>query len=169
MLYSALSSATRSDLAGGSMPYVMVPVPEEHVQDVMQFILREVARASLEPWDEGSVSELFHEVDEACRSLLAYTARASMGGTDITEPQAADVMQLRQREVVGLVRELNERATKASRPVLIVTRTVTETLPNGRTADKRVLSMSDEVAPLVRDAERAELADVRPPLGDRAS
>jgi hypothetical protein len=67
------------------------------------------------------------------------------------------------------VRELNERAAKANRPVLIVTRTVTETLPNGRTADKRVLSMSDEVAPLVRDAERAELADVRPPLGDRAS
>jgi hypothetical protein len=27
--------------------------------------------------------------------------------------------------------------------------------------------MSDEVAPLVRDAERAELADVRPPVGER--
>ena len=26
------------------MPYVMVPVPEEHVEDVMQFILRAIAR-----------------------------------------------------------------------------------------------------------------------------
>ena len=149
------------------MPYVMVPVPEEHVQDVMQFILREVAKASLQPWDDESVSELFHDVDEASRSLLAYTARASMSGTDITEAQAADMMQLRQREVAGMVRELNERATKANRPTLVVTRLVNETLPNGRTTEKRVIWMSDDVAPLVRDAERAELADVPSPLGDR--
>jgi hypothetical protein len=149
------------------MPYVMVPVPEEHVQDVMQFILREVAKASLEPWDDESVSELFHEVDEASRSLLAYVARASMGGTEITEAQAADMMQLRQREVIGIVRELNERASKANRPTLVATRIVNETLPNGRTSEKRVLWMGDEVAPLVRNAERAELADVRSPLGDR--
>ena len=151
------------------MPYVMVPVPEEHVQDVMQFVLREVAKASLEPWDEGSVSELFHDVDEASRSLLAYTARASLSGTDITEPQAAQVMQLRQREVSGLLRDLNERAAKANHPTLVTTRTVTETLPNGRTTDKRVLSMSDDVASLVGNAERAELADIPAPLGERSS
>jgi hypothetical protein len=34
------------------MPYVMVPVPEEHVQDVMQFVLREMAKASHVPWDD---------------------------------------------------------------------------------------------------------------------
>ncbi len=37
------------------MPYVMVPVPEEHVEDVMQFILRAMARASIEPWDQPSL------------------------------------------------------------------------------------------------------------------
>lgn len=149
------------------MPYVMVPVPEEHVQDVMQFILREIAKASLEPWDGESVSELFYELDEASRSVLAYTARASMGGTDLTEAQAAETMQLRQREVVGIVRELNERATKANRPTLVYTRVVSEAMPNGRTTEKRVLWMSEDVASLVRDAERAELADVRPPLSDQ--
>jgi len=151
------------------MPYVMVPVPEEHVQDVMQFILREMAKASLESWDDESVSELFHEVDEASRSLLAYVARASMGGTDITEGQAADTMQLRQREVIGIVRELNERAAKANRPTLVATRIVNETLPNGRTTEKRVLWMGDDVAPLVGDAERAELADLRSPVGGDTS
>jgi hypothetical protein len=151
------------------MPYVMVPVPEEHVQDVMQFVLREVAKASQEPWDEGSVSELFQEVDEAGRSLLAYTARASMSGTDITEPKAAEMMQLRQREVSGLVRDLNERAAKTNHPALVITRTVTETLPNGRNTERRVLSMSDEVASLVRNAERAELADAPTPLIERTS
>jgi hypothetical protein len=147
------------------MPYVMVPVPEDHVQDVMQFILREVAKASLEPWGDESVSELFHDVDEASRSLLAYVARASMGGTEITEGQAADMMQLRQREVIGIIRELNERSSKASRPTLLVTRVVNETLPNGRTAERRVISMADDVASLVHNAERAELADLRAPSG----
>jgi hypothetical protein len=150
------------------MPYVMVPVPEEHVQDVMQFVLREVAKASQLPWDEASVTELFGEVDEASRSLLAYAARAIMSGTDISEAQAADIMQLRQREVAGIIRDLNERASKANRPALLTTRVANETLPNGRSVEKRVLWMSDDIAPLVRNAERAELADVPPPLIDRS-
>jgi hypothetical protein len=150
------------------MPYVMVPVPEEHVQDVMQFVLREVAKASLEPWDEESISTLFHEVEEEGRSLLAYVARAIASGKEITEADAAALLQLRPREMAGLVRDVNERAARASRPNLLLARVVTETLPNGRTTDKRVLTMSDELAPLVRNAERAELADVPAPLRDRA-
>jgi hypothetical protein len=150
------------------MPYVMVPVPEEHVQDVMQFVLREVARASLEPWDEAAVSTLFHEVDEEGRSLLAYAARAVVSGKELSEADAAALLQLRPREMAGLVRDINERAAQANRPNIVFTRVVSETLPNGRTVDKRVLSMSDELAPLVRDAERAELADVPAPVGDRA-
>jgi hypothetical protein len=149
------------------MPYVMVPVPEEHVQDVMQFVLREVAKASQLPWDEESVTALFYEVDEASRSLLAYAARATIGGTDISETQVADMLQLRQREVAGIIRDLNERASKANRPPLVAGRTVTETLPNGRTVEKRVLWMSDDVAPAVSDAERAELADVPSPVADQ--
>jgi hypothetical protein len=149
------------------MPYVMVPVPEEHVQDVMQFILREVAKASLEPWDDESVLALFHEVDEASRSLLAYAARATVSGADITEAQAAERMQVRQREVTGILRELSERAAKANRPTPVSARAVSEVLPNGRTTERRVLWMSDEVARFVYNAEKAELADARPTLGDR--
>jgi hypothetical protein len=149
------------------MPYVMVPVPEEHVQDVMQFVLREMAKASLVPWDDESVSALFHEVDEASRSLLAYVARASMDGTELSEIEAADMMQLRPREVAGIIRDLNDRAAKANRPLLLGARTVSETLPNGRTVEKRVLWIGDDLAPLVRSAERAELADVPSPVGNQ--
>jgi predicted ATP-dependent protease len=149
------------------MPYVMVPVPEEHVQDVMQFVLREVAKASQEPWDQESITQLFHEVDEAGRSLLAYAARSVISGKELTENEAADLLQLRLREIAGLVRDLNERAGQANRPNVVLSRVVTETLPNGRTIEKRVLFMSDELAPLVHDAERAELAGVPGPLDDR--
>lgn len=146
------------------MPYVMVPVPEEHVEEVMAFILREVAKANQLDWDEASIATLFHEVDESTRSLLAYAARASMSGTDLSEVQAADLMQLSQREVAGIMRELNELARQENRPTLIGTRIVNETLPNGRTTEKRVLWMNESIAPLVRDAERAELSDVPQPL-----
>jgi hypothetical protein len=149
------------------MPYVMVPVPEEHVQDVMQFVLREVAKASVEPWDEESVSELFHDLDEESRSLLAYVARATMSGKEMSEAEAADLMQLRQREMAGIIRELNERAAKANHPTLVSARIATDTLPNGRTVEKRVVWMNEELAPFVHSAERTELADVPAPLGDR--
>jgi len=59
---------------------------------------------------------------------------------------------------------LNETARDATRPSLLGTRTVTETLPNGRTTEKRVLWISDEIAPLIREAERKELADLPQPL-----
>jgi hypothetical protein len=147
------------------MPYVMVPVPEEHVQDVMQFVLREMAKASLVPWDDESVSALFREVDEASRSLLAYVARASVRGTDLSETEAADMMQLRPREVAGIIRDLNDRAAKTNRPPLLGARTVSETLPNGRAVEKRVLWIGDDLAPLVGSAEQAELAHIPSPGG----
>ena len=65
------------------MPYVMMPVPEEHVEEVMQFILRAIARASIQPWDAESITKLYGEVDEASRSLLAFVARASAAASSM--------------------------------------------------------------------------------------
>ena len=62
------------------MPYVMVPVPEEHVKEVMEFVIRTMARASIEEWDEESIESLFATVDEASRSLLSVVARAATTG-----------------------------------------------------------------------------------------
>jgi hypothetical protein len=151
------------------MPYVMVPVPEAHVEDVMQFILREIAKAGLEQWDAESVAALYQAVDEVARSLLAYTARATTRGKDMSEAEAADMMQIRQREMAGVIRELNDHASRLNRPSPVGARLVDEVLPNGRTTEKRVLWMQKELAPLVAEVERAELADVPSPLGDRSS
>jgi hypothetical protein len=133
----------------------------------MQFVIREVAKARLEPWDAGSVSELYNDVDEVSRSVLAYAARAVTMGKDISERDAAEQIQLRIRELAGVIRDLNERAAKSNRSPILSTRLTTEMQPNGRTVEKRVLWMSSEVAPLVVEAERAELADLPDPLADR--
>lgn len=147
------------------MPYVMVPVPEEHVEEVMQFILRAVARASIEPWDAESVTQVFHEIDEEARSLLAFVARAATDGSDLDAAEAARKIQLTVRESLGIMNDLNAITRETNRPTLINARMVTDRLPNGRVTEKRVLNMDPEVAELVKAAEQEELRDAPNPLG----
>jgi hypothetical protein len=146
------------------MPYVMMPVPEEHVEEVMQFILRAIARAAIQPWDEESATKMFGEVDEATRSLLAFVARACAEGGELDANDAARKLQLTLRETIGIMTELNSLTREADRPVLISSRIVSERLPNGRFADKRMLQMDPDVAQLVKAAEQAELASAPHPL-----
>jgi hypothetical protein len=146
------------------MPYVMVPVPEEHVEAVMQFILRSLARASMDDWDSDSIGEMWHDVDEACRSVLAFVARASLGGAELDVNEVARKLQLTPRETAAVVNELNNVAREANRPAFILMRNVTAALPNGRVTEKRVLQMESDVAQLVNDAEQAELREAPHPL-----
>lgn len=146
------------------MPYVMVPVPEEHVEDVMQFILRAIARASIVPWDADSLGETYHEVDETTRSLLAFVARAEADGKELDTGAAARQIQMTPREVNGILNEVQTMTRDSNRPPLVLVRVVKERLANGRTTEKRVVSMEPEVADLVREVERAELAQARASL-----
>jgi hypothetical protein len=148
------------------MPYVMVPVPEEHVEEVMQFVVRAMTRASLEPWDAAAVDQAYREIDEASRSLLAFAARATLEEAPLSDAEAARQIQLTVRETVSIVNELNARAREDSRPPLISPRIVTERLPNGRKTTKRVFEVDADVAELVFAAEQAELAGLSHPLGD---
>jgi hypothetical protein len=146
------------------MPYVMVPVPEEHVEAVMQFVIRAIARSSIEEWDEASIGELYHGIDEVSRSLVAFVARSAGDGKELDVLEAARQIQMTPREVTGIVNELTGLNRDENRPTLISMRTVQERLPNGRTTDRRVLTMEPEVADLVQAAERAELAELRQAL-----
>lgn len=144
--------------------YVMMPVPEDYVEEVMQYIIRALAKASIEPWDETSISEVFHEVDEVSRSLLAFTARATMEGRDLSDAEAAKSIQMTPRETAGIINELTSYSRDANRPTLVNSRAVTERLPNGRTQDKRVLQMDLDIAELVTAAEAADLQNTPDPL-----
>jgi hypothetical protein len=150
------------------MPYVMIPVPEEHVEDVMQFVLRAIARGRIEPWTAESITEVYEEVDEASRSLLAFVARAVLEGVELSIVEAAQKVQLSARETNGILSEIARETRDGARPTLLGSRTVTERLPNGRTIEKRLLQMDFEVAEMVRDAEQAELRDLGAPLAEGA-
>lgn len=146
----------------------MVPVPEEHVEEAMAMILRITRTARVEPWDQESVTTLFNEVDEASRSVLSAVARGTIKGDPVTDVAVADSIELTQREILGIVRELNEQVAETSQPAPITVVMVAETLPNGRTREQRTLTMDAEVAELVRAAERAEAAAAPHPLAGEA-
>lgn len=147
------------------MPYVMVPVPEDRVEDVMRYVVRLMTQASMADWDEGSMERLFKEIDEPSRALLSTVAAATRGDESLTMEETAARTELSRREAARLVRELNDAARDESRPALIARRSTTETLPNGRSHDTHLLQMSDEVAELVRAADRAHLLSEEHPLG----
>jgi hypothetical protein len=147
------------------MPYVMVPVPEEHVEEVMQFVLRAIEAASIEPWDAESINTTYNEVDEAARSLLAFVARAVADEGELADADAARQIQMTVRETSGIISDLAATTRKSNRPQLINLRVFSERKPNGRMADRRMLQMDATVAEYVRAAEQAELRDAANPLG----
>jgi len=146
------------------MPYVMVPVPEEHVEEAMGAVLRIIAKGRTVSWDRDAVNEFYGEIDESARMLLASTARSVVNGKDLSQKMAADTTQLTERELLGIMRELNDRSGQNSRPSILLNQPFTETLPNGRTRESRVFTMEPAVASWVADAERAELSAAPHPL-----
>jgi len=139
--------------------YVMVPVPEEHVVDVMMHIARLVARASVVPWTDESVAELFDEVDEASRSVLSLVARSAIAGKELSDEDAADALELNVREVRAIARDINETAQRDKREPVVALRETPVVLRNGRTVQKRLFVMADPVARAIRSHERASLGE----------
>lgn len=139
--------------------YVMVPVPEEHVVDVMMHIARLVARASVVPWTDEAVAELFDDVDEASRSLLSFVARSAIAGKDVSDEDAADKLELNVREVRAIARDVNEVAQRDKREPLLALRETPVVLRNGRTVQKRLFVVAEPVARAIRSHERAGLRE----------
>jgi hypothetical protein len=144
-----------------TVDYVMVPVPEEHVVDVMLHVARLVARASVVPWTDEAVTELFDEVDEVSRSLLSLVARSTTAGKDLSDEDAAKSLELKTRDVRAITLDLNEAAQQEKRQPLVALRDASVVLRNGRTVQKRLFTMTESVARTIRAHERSTLDSER--------
>ncbi len=142
------------------MPYVMVPVPEEHVQEAMEAVLRIIARADMVPWSDDTFMEMFNGVDEPTRAVLSTVAKAAESDKRLTDDEITARTELGIREILQLIREVNEQAKADHHPTLVFSQTGSVTLPNGRVRDQRQFYMTAEVAALVRAAEAAEHAEI---------
>jgi hypothetical protein len=137
------------------MEYVMVPVPEDHVVDVMQYIARLVTRAAVVPWNKESVSDHFDEIEEVGRALLSFVARSTVAGKDVTEEDAASELEMSTREIREIAREINVGAQRKGFEPMFALREASIVLPNKRTVQRQVFSMADAVARMIRAHERA--------------
>lgn len=149
------------------MDYVMVPVPAQHVTDIMQRVIRLVQQESLRDWDDEDVREFFTAADESTKSLLSYVARAALMGKPLTDVQAADAIQLSQRETATVMRDANDRSREMNHPSILLLRGTTEVLPNGRTVDLRLFVMPEAVAKMIRNVERELQTQESHPLLDQ--
>src|SRR6476661_4203354 len=92
------------------MEYVMVPVPDEFVVDVMQYVARLVARASVSPWTKEAMEDFFDGLEETNKALLSLVARHTVAGKDVGYDEAMEALELSQREIRAITGEINVAA-----------------------------------------------------------
>ena len=133
-----------------SNTFVMVPVPEELVHDVVHFVAKLNMQGgpggSLRPWDAAAMEKYFLEAHEETRTLLSVIARGSLAGKRVTDQAAADFMQLGAPEMLEVIRGIRESLRQERRVQLIEVEVVSEPLPSGRLREKRLLKMPPELA-----------------------
>jgi hypothetical protein len=145
------------------MEYVMVPVPDEFVVDVMQYVTRLVARASVIPWTKESVEDFFDPLDETAKALLSLVARYTVADKEVGYDTATEALELSEREIKEIAREINDAARGNSLAPPLAANEASVVLRNGRVAKKWLFIMTEPVARMIRAHERASLAGVEQP------
>ena len=148
--------------------FVMVPVPEECVDDVVQLVARLNMQGgterSLTPWDEPTMERYFLDADEEIRSLLSVVARGVLKGRQISDQIVADFMQMTPRDTLDVMRRVRDSVKGTGRPHLVGVEVVEVPTPTGRMRQKRVFTMQSKIARMVRSAERSVNALEQHPL-----
>jgi hypothetical protein len=133
----------------------MVPVPREHVLDVMRWVLFRAADEDSEGTgrDAARVAQLLDGLDERTRSLALLVAKATVEDTPLRLTDAADELGLESQTVTVLIRDLNQRAmwgrsvirTQAEKAIGV----------HGQTGKVSYLMMRPDIARLIRTTARA--------------
>jgi len=141
--------------------YVMVPVPEQMVPRVMEHILWLTARDAISKWDKETFEPVFHGSSETTKAVLSLTARRNAVEKEITVDMVADLLGITAGQVFESIRAINQEAFDLRKPAVCSTRTVEDTLANGRKARKHLLEMQDNLVDMVQQAEAAERGEVQ--------
>lgn len=154
----------------------MVPVPEELAPKVLQYIswrghpllanqLTEEADDASTPGgpstaegdDHGDpVARVFARLDRQSRTLLAVTATASITGQRLTVAETAQRAGLSEREVIGVITEVNNLVAGAGGPPVTVLVAGAEGAEDAVFSwERRVVLMGDPVARGIADLTSA--------------
>lgn len=102
------------------MPYVMVPVPEEHEKEFQSELLQLTLRASINAWDAAMVQGLLDELDEPALALVRVLVDAASANRRLTRQQVAELLQSDVATVSSLAERINHRSAGKGRPYLIL-------------------------------------------------
>ena len=156
---------------GARCPYttfVMVPVPEECVHDVVQLVARLNMQGGVERdpqtvgrSDDGAV---FPRRSEEIRSLLSVVARGVLAGSKSAIRSLPTSCRWHRATPLDVMRRIRVSVTGTGRAHLVGVEVVEVATPTGRLRQKRILTMQPKIARLVRSAERTANALEQHPL-----
>ena len=89
------------------MTYVMVPVPEELVAEVKQFLRWGLAGPLLGDLDDDGAARFFASLDDEAAKFLLVVADAALESRVLPVAAAAAATGCSEREALGLMAELN--------------------------------------------------------------
>lgn len=158
------------------MNYVMVPVPEELAPKVLRYISwRGHPLLANQPTGEGDdapasggpstteggdprdpVARVFARLDGQSRTLLAVTATASIAGQKLTVAETAQRAGLSEREVIGVITEVNNLVAGAGgSPVTVLVAGAEGAEDAAFSWERRVVLMGEPVARGIADLASA--------------
>lgn len=131
----------------------MVPVPEDLVDEVQDFLAWGVKKPDNAPKNPTAVAELYAEAPPEARALLQSVAVESLNEARPTLLDVAEGIGLSSHAIVGMLTELNFRLRALEGPMAIaMLRDDPRPMPEGRNPwEHRILHMTPEVAQLIAD------------------
>lgn len=141
------------------MSYVMVPVPAEHVLDVMRWVLFRTPEEDgvNDMRDRARLSAFMADATDVTRSILARVARAAVNDDPLRLSDVADDLDLDTEVINATIKELNNFALGPGR-VLVTVRMESAVGIAGNTGKIAYLSMRPNLARAVRELAKAGVA-----------
>jgi hypothetical protein len=138
--------------------YVMVPVPEDLVPRVEQFLqwnVTQVGGPAL-PWGEDEYVRFLTSLDQPCRALLVAVAQAAHAALPFSLRDASVAAACSEREVLGIVVELNDSVRRGGGPPFVMLTTADES--DGSSQDWPI-NMPDSIAVMILTAAGVPMED----------
>ena len=132
--------------------HVMVPVPEQHVAAVEQYLNWGRKTKDPDPWTTEQLTTLYAAIDAPSRLMLEAVARELHRERVASIGQVAEEVGCSARELLGLVMEVNDTVRKSveGQQFVVWPRQGPLESSTGPGIDTWVIAMADETGAVVR-------------------
>ena len=137
------------------MDYVMVPVPEEHREDVERFLTWGVTMRKVPECDPEAGRRVVGSLDSGARAVLTIVTGAERVGNALSVEDIAHRAGLTSREIAGTIVEINDRFADAeATPFALTLKPRSDAEREHRSwAAQRTVELAPGVGDVVRDAD----------------